>query len=139
MFRQSVFGRLAGYEDVNDALRLRHDPAMRWIIGGKAAKGLGASPSQMGRFETDWLARPENLATLTDLSGHWIDQVAKRRSSKRVVLDMDSSVSPTHGEHKGNIILDVPSQWKSRRAALGQRRLFLLRCLFAQFIRGIWD
>ena len=41
MFRQSVFGRLAGYEDVNDALRLRHDPAMRWIIGGKAAKGFG--------------------------------------------------------------------------------------------------
>jgi hypothetical protein len=29
MFRQSVFGRLAGYEDVNDAERLRYDPAMR--------------------------------------------------------------------------------------------------------------
>jgi hypothetical protein len=37
LFRQSVFGRLAGYEDVNDAERLRHDPAMRWIVGGKAA------------------------------------------------------------------------------------------------------
>jgi DDE family transposase len=37
MLRQSVFGRLAGYEDVNDAERLRHDPAMRWIVGGKAA------------------------------------------------------------------------------------------------------
>jgi hypothetical protein len=24
-------------EDVNDAERLRHDPAMRWIVGGKAA------------------------------------------------------------------------------------------------------
>ena len=32
LFRQSVFGRLAGYEDVNDAERLRHDPAMRWIV-----------------------------------------------------------------------------------------------------------
>src|ERR1019366_5209553 len=30
MLRQSVFGRLAGYEDVNDGVRLRHDPAMRW-------------------------------------------------------------------------------------------------------------
>jgi hypothetical protein len=39
LLRQSVFGRLAGYEDVNDAERLRHDPAMRWIVGGKAAKG----------------------------------------------------------------------------------------------------
>jgi hypothetical protein len=34
-----VFGRLAGYEDVNDAERLRHDPAMRWIVGGKAVHG----------------------------------------------------------------------------------------------------
>src|SRR6201981_1988215 len=39
LFRQSIFGRLAGYEDVNDAERLRHDPAMRWIVGGKAARG----------------------------------------------------------------------------------------------------
>jgi len=29
-FRQSVFGRLGGYEDVNDAGRLGRDPAMRW-------------------------------------------------------------------------------------------------------------
>ena len=35
LLRQSGFGRLAGYEDVNDAERLRHDPAMRWIVGGK--------------------------------------------------------------------------------------------------------
>jgi hypothetical protein len=49
MLRQSVFGRLAGYEDVNDAERLRHDPAMRWIVGGKAASDCAASPSQMGR------------------------------------------------------------------------------------------
>jgi hypothetical protein len=103
MFRQSIFGRLAGYEDVNDALRLRHDPAMRWIIGDKATTRSGASPSQMGRFETTWLAKPENLVTLADLSGHWIDQVAKRRSDKRVVLDMDSSVSPTHGEQEGSV------------------------------------
>ena len=94
MLHQSVFGRLAGYEDVNDAERLRHDPAMRWIVGGKATKGCGASPSQMGRFETNWLARSENLAALTDLSGRWIDQVAPHRSRERIVLDMDSSVSP---------------------------------------------
>jgi hypothetical protein len=102
MLRQSVFGRLAGYEDVNDAERLRHDPAMRWIVGGKATKGCGASPSQMGRFETNWLARSENLATLTDLSALWIDRVARHRSRKRIVLDMDSSVSPTHGEQENS-------------------------------------
>jgi Transposase DDE domain group 1 len=47
LLRQSVFGRLAGYEDVNDAERLRHDPAMRWVVGGKAVHGRAASPSQM--------------------------------------------------------------------------------------------
>jgi hypothetical protein len=36
LLRQGSFGRLAGYEDGNDAERLRHDPAMRWIIGGKS-------------------------------------------------------------------------------------------------------
>ena len=49
-FRQSVFGRLAGYEDVNDADRLGHDPAMRWIVGGRAATKEATSTSQMGRF-----------------------------------------------------------------------------------------
>jgi hypothetical protein len=103
MLRQSVFGRLAGYEDVNDAERLRHDPAMRWIVGGKAARGRAASPSQMGRFETRWLAAPGNLGALADLSGQWIDRVRKRRSTEEIVLDMDSSVSPTHGEQEQSV------------------------------------
>jgi len=72
LFRQSVFGRLAGYEDVNDAERLRHDPAMRWIVGGKAAQGRAASLSQMGRFETQWLTTGKNYSALADLSGYWI-------------------------------------------------------------------
>jgi hypothetical protein len=98
LFRQSVFGRLAGYEDVNDAERLRHDPAMRWIVGGQAAQGCAASPSQMGRFETQWLAAPENLSAIADLSGQWIDLVHGRRPPRSIVLDMDSC--PTHGEQE---------------------------------------
>lgn len=100
LLRQSVFGRLAGYEDVNDAERLRHDPAMRWIVGGKAVHSRAASPSQMGRFETQWLAADRNHSALTDLSGRWIDLVHARRPSRGIVLDMDSSVSPTHGEQE---------------------------------------
>ena len=69
MLRQSVFGRLAKYEDVNDAERLRHDPAMHWIVGGKAASGCAASASQMERFETRWLSAEKNLSALADLSG----------------------------------------------------------------------
>ncbi|MCR4340600.1 MAG: IS1380 family transposase [Gemmatimonadaceae bacterium] len=101
LLRQSVFGRLAGYEDVNDAERLRHDPAMRWIVGGKAASGAAASPSQMGRFETRWLTVEKNLSALADLSGRWIDRVHGRRPPNGIVLDMDSSVSPTHGDQEG--------------------------------------
>jgi hypothetical protein len=103
LLRQSVFGRLAGYEDVNDAERLRHDPAMRWIVGGKAAQGCAASPSQMGRFETRWLAASENLSALANLSGQWIDLVHGRRPPRGIVLDMDSSVSPTHGEQEMSV------------------------------------
>jgi hypothetical protein len=103
MFRQSVFGRLAGYEDVNDAERLRHDPAMRWIVAGKAANRSAASPSQMGRFEAKWLATEKNLSALADLSGEWIDRVHARRPPRGVVLDMDSSVSATRGEQENSV------------------------------------
>jgi Transposase DDE domain group 1 len=100
MLRQSVFGRLAGYEDVNDAERLRHDPAIRWIVGSEASHSCAASPSQMGRFETKWLAAEKNLSALAGLSGQWIDSAHARRPPRGVVLDMDSSVSPTHGEQE---------------------------------------
>jgi hypothetical protein len=32
----------------------------------------------MGRFETAWLTRPQNLAALIDLPGRWIDKVHAR-------------------------------------------------------------
>ena len=108
LLRQSIFGRLAGYEDVNDAERLRHDPAMRWIVGGKAAHGRAASPSQMGRFETQWLAADRNLSALIDLSGRWIAPARRscgkagkaqtftsgRASSGEMPFDLQSSTSP---------------------------------------------
>jgi hypothetical protein len=101
LLRQSVYGRLAGYEDVNDADRLGRDPAMRWIVGGKAIERGGASTSQMSRFETELLSTNDNLAALVDLSGAWIDAVHRRKPLKAIVLDMDSSVSPTHGGQEG--------------------------------------
>jgi hypothetical protein len=88
---------------VNDAGRLRHDPAMRWIVGGKAAQGSAASPSQMGRFEAQWLAADKNLLALADLSGQWLDRVHARRPPRGIVLDMDSSVGPTHGEQEMSV------------------------------------
>jgi hypothetical protein len=60
-----------------------------------------ASASQMGRFETGFLATDDNIAALAALSGLWIDRIHDRRPPKKVVLDMDSSVSPTYGDQEG--------------------------------------
>jgi hypothetical protein len=65
-----------------------------------APRRAAASPSQMGRFETRWLAAKRNLSALADLPGQWIDRVHGRRPPRGIVLDMDSSVSPTHGEQE---------------------------------------
>ncbi len=102
LLRQSIFGRLAGYEDVNDAERLRLDPAMRYLIGNKANSKIGASSSEMARFETEQLATEENLEALADLSGHWVDRVHERVGLKTLALDMDSSDSPTFGQQEGS-------------------------------------
>ena len=97
LLRQSVFGRLAGYDDVNDADRLSLDPVMRQVVGGRAVDAKAASSSQMGRFETEVLATSDNRTALADLSGQWIDRIHERKPPKWITLDMDSSVSPTHG------------------------------------------
>ena len=55
----------------------------------------------MGRFETELLATDENVEALVDMNGAWIDKVHDRRPPKMIILDMDSSVSPTHGEQEG--------------------------------------
>jgi hypothetical protein len=76
LLRQSVYGRLAGYEDVNDADRLGRDPAMRWIVGAKAVERGGASTSQMGRFETELRATEDNLAALAYNLGNFMRTLA---------------------------------------------------------------
>jgi len=101
LLRQSVFSRLAGYEDTNDAERLSVDPAMRFVVGGWAKERNAASTSEMGRFETAVVTRSENLTVLADLPGKWISRLRKRRPMKELVLDMDSSVSETYGQQEG--------------------------------------
>ena len=87
----------------HDAERLRHDPWDALDRWREAALGAAASPSQMGRFETRWLTAEKNLSALADLSGRWIDCVHARRPPRGIVLDMDSSVSPTHGEQEHSV------------------------------------
>jgi hypothetical protein len=102
LLRQSVYSRLAGYEDTNDAQRLSVDPAMRHVVGERAKDKTAASVSQMGRFETEILTQPQNLKALINQPGQWVDEVHQRKSTKEIILDMDSSDSPTFGKQEGS-------------------------------------
>src|SRR5690349_19645649 len=101
LLRQSLYSRLAGYEDVNDAERLCIDPTMRAVVGGRAKDNTAASTSEMARFETETLSTKDNLKHLMDLPGEWIDQAHQRRKLTKLILDMDSSVSETYGHQEG--------------------------------------
>ncbi len=77
LMRQSIYSRLAGYEDVNDAERLSVDPVMRAITGKKDKGKQAASTNTMGRFETDILTQHENLRNLSDINGNWVQKAMK--------------------------------------------------------------
>ena len=104
LLRQSIYSRLAGYEDVNDAERLCADPAMRYVVGERASQPdkQAASASEVGRFETQTLSANSNLRWLIELSGKWIDKAREQKPPKKLILDMDSSVSETYGEQQGS-------------------------------------
>ena len=103
LFRQSVYARVAGYEDVNDADMLAHDPAMRLAVGGRAVDGKAASSSQMSRFEGKTLTTEENLKALFNLNGQICDRLNDCMGTDETVIDLDSSSSPVHGkQEEGN-------------------------------------
>jgi hypothetical protein len=102
LLRQSVYSRLAGYEDVNDAERLSIDPVMRAITGKKDKGRQAASANTMGRFETDILTQHENLKNLSAINGVLVQKAMGKTTHKRIIIDMDSSESPVHGEQEGS-------------------------------------
>ena len=101
LLRQSVYSRLAGYEDTNDAERLAQDPAMRVIVGWQGTDKQAASTNTMSRFETEVLTEEENLEGLARLNVEWVARSMAQTSHQRVILDMDSSESPVHGQQEG--------------------------------------
>ena len=101
LLRQSVYSRLAGYEDTNDAERLAQDPAMRVIVGWQGTDKQAASTNTTSRFETEVLTEEENLDGLARLNVEWVDRAMAQTSHQRVILDMDSSESPVHGQQEG--------------------------------------
>ncbi|HYD49659.1 MAG TPA: IS1380 family transposase [Terriglobales bacterium] len=101
MLRQRVFGIALGYEDANDADRMRNDAMMRLVVGGDAAgQDLASQPS---------LSRFENSTTIGSLYAMSMRMAAtvfdyhRRRLGKRVrkiTIDLDPTDTPNHGEQQ---------------------------------------
>ncbi|MDY6795778.1 MAG: transposase, partial [Actinomycetota bacterium] len=102
LLRQSVYARLAGYEDVNDNEQLLRDPAMMAVVGKKALQSNAASSQTISRFETETLATDENISALSAINHAWVGKAMRVSKTKKVILDMDSSESPVHGSQEGS-------------------------------------
>src|SRR3989337_3721494 len=100
LLRQSIYSRLAGYDDTNDAERLSQDPAMRVVVGWQGSEQTGASTSEMGRFETELLTQKDNLRGLEGLNVEWGKRAITRTVHNRIILDIGSSESPVHGQQE---------------------------------------
>ena len=102
LLRQSVYSRLAGYEDVNDAEQLSQDPTFR-LIGSEKNWDRGAAlPSRLQTFETELLAEEENFAGLARVNRELIGRAEAIDSPHRTVLDMDSTEIPVYGEQENS-------------------------------------
>jgi hypothetical protein len=60
LLRQSLYSRMAGYEDVNDAERLCQDPTFLLVGSEKIWERGAALASPLQSFETEVVAQDEN-------------------------------------------------------------------------------
>ena len=100
LLRQSVYSRLAGYEDMNDAERLSQDPTFRLIGSAKIWERGAALTSRLQTFETEMLAEEGNFWGLARLNRELIGKAEALDSPYRTVLDMDSTEIPVYGEQE---------------------------------------
>jgi len=97
LLRQSVYSRLAGYEDLNDAESLSQDPTFRLISSERVWDRGAALTSRLQSFETEILAEGANFAGLARLNRELVGKAEGISSQSRTVLDMDSTEIPVYG------------------------------------------
>jgi hypothetical protein len=99
LFRQRVYQIVAGYEDANDADRLRNDPAFQILADQCLGDPLGSQPT-LSRWENAPSAR--NLVHLNDaLLDQFIRLCGQQvRQRGEILLDIDSTDDPTHGQQQ---------------------------------------
>src|SRR5438270_8515516 len=78
LFRQSIYSRLAGYEDTNDAERLAEDPTFRMLASRERRETSVALTSTLHWFETDVLTEERNYQGLARLNTALLQQAAAR-------------------------------------------------------------
>jgi hypothetical protein len=100
LLRQSVYSRMAGYEDVNDAARLSQDPTCR-LIGSEKIWDRGAAlTSRLQTFETEMLTEEKNFGSLARINRELIGKAEALDSPQRVVLDVESTEIPVYGRQE---------------------------------------
>jgi hypothetical protein len=93
--RQRVFQIALGYEDCNDADRLRHDPLLKTVCDRAALTGEGlSSQPTLSRFEGS-----QKGITLRRLVRHLEDSYVAElpADTQLIVLDLDATADETHG------------------------------------------
>ena len=114
LLRQRVFSISAGYEDGNDAGRMRRDPALA-LACGRSTKGapLASQPS-LSRFENSITAEEAVLMGRT-LENIAVDQLRRQRKKgrrrARIIIDLDSTVDPAYGSQQGVLFHGFYDKW----------------------------
>src|SRR6266481_4453709 len=95
LFRQRLYQIIAGYEDANDADRLRHDPAFQILADQPQGAPLGSQPT-LSRWENS--PSPRDLLKLQDALLDWFVKICGEQVLKRgeILLDVDSTDDPTY-------------------------------------------
>lgn len=99
LLRQRIYQIVAGYEDANDADRLRHDPLLQIVADQKLGNALGSQPT-LSRWENAPSAR--DLVRLNDALLDLFIRVCGQQVRQRgeILLDIDSTDDPTHGQQQ---------------------------------------
>jgi hypothetical protein len=100
LLRQSVYSRIAGYEDVNDAERLLQDPTFQLIGSEKVWERGAALTSRLQSFEAEMLAEDENFGSLVRINRELIAKAEAIDAQQRIVPDMDSTEIPVYGQQE---------------------------------------
>jgi hypothetical protein len=93
--RQRVYQICLGYEDCNDADRLRSDPALRMACGKE--KGALSSQPTLSRFENAITGRELNQLW-REFERQYIESLDP--ATPLVILDIDATDDPTHGNQQ---------------------------------------